>query len=104
MCREILSTCIRNTEVAEEHLKHGNNLNNNSNAPPTPVGVPGSTLTGGSASSAVVDIGGGGSRISLAGSVTGRGLGKGIWAMIEESELAKTIRQGEGRKVCFFFL
>ncbi|KAG6896973.1 hypothetical protein C0992_004975 [Termitomyces sp. T32_za158] len=50
MCREILSSCVRNTEEAER------------NSP------------------------------AIAG---GRGLGKGVWGMIEESELAKSIRLGE---------
>lgn len=34
------------------------------------------------------------------GGGSGRGLGKGVWGMIEESELAKTIRKGEGKTVC----
>ncbi|KAH7929207.1 RNI-like protein [Leucogyrophana mollusca] len=48
MCRDILNTCVRNTEEAEK-------------AAPSP---------------------------------SGKGLGKGVWGMIEESELAKSIRQG----------
>src|SRR4051812_36177687 len=61
MCREILNSCVRNTEEAERQSK-------------APEGV-----------------------------VSGRGLGRGVWGMIEESELAKTIRQGEEKKVSYLF-
>ena len=57
MCREILNTCVRNTEEAEK-------------ASHTP------------------DAG-----------ANGRGQGRGLWVMIEESELAKTFRQDEQKKV-----
>ncbi|EGN94523.1 hypothetical protein SERLA73DRAFT_114776 [Serpula lacrymans var. lacrymans S7.3] len=59
MCRDILNSCVRNTEDAERnvHAPHGSS--------PSP---------------------------------SGRGLGKGVWGMIEESELAKSIRQGDGTK------
>lgn len=60
MCRDILNSCVRNTEEAEKNSKS-----------------PESGNAGGS----------------------GRGLGKGVWGMIEESELAKTIRQGDGTSV-----
>lgn len=60
MCRDILSSCVRNTEEAEKNFR---------------------------------------SPDSAAGSDSGRGLGKGVWGMIDESELAKRIRQGEGKKV-----
>ncbi|KNZ78735.1 Leucine-rich repeat-containing protein 68 [Termitomyces sp. J132] len=53
MCREILNSCVRNTEEAER----------NSQA-----------------------------------AVSGRGLGKGVWGMIEESELAKSISIRLGEK------
>ncbi|KAF9477211.1 RNI-like protein [Pholiota conissans] len=59
MCREILNTCVRNTEEAERATK--------------------ANAEGASVSS-------------------GRGLGKGVWGMIEESELAKSIRLGEEKK------
>jgi hypothetical protein len=59
MCRDILSSCVRNTEEAEKNSQ---------------------TAGGNNAES-------------------GRGLGKGVWVMIEESELAKTIRLGEEKKV-----
>ncbi|KAF8637057.1 hypothetical protein AX16_010912 [Volvariella volvacea WC 439] len=52
MCRDILSSCVRNTERAQKVFE-------NSNFHPRP-------------------------------------LGKGIWAMIEESELARSIRRGNG--------
>ncbi|KAF8638634.1 hypothetical protein AX17_002059 [Amanita inopinata Kibby_2008] len=55
MCREILNTCIRNTEEAENAQ---NGLNGTS----------------------------------------GRGIGKGVWGMIEESELARSIRLTEGKQ------
>ncbi|KAF8066528.1 hypothetical protein FPV67DRAFT_1767437 [Lyophyllum atratum] len=53
MCRDILNSCVRNTEEAERSSQVGE---------------------------------------------SGRGLGKGVWGMIEESELAKTIRLGEELK------
>ncbi|TFK18854.1 RNI-like protein [Coprinopsis marcescibilis] len=58
MCREILSTCTRNTETAERKSKAAN----------------GQTAP------------------------SGRGAGKGVWNMIEDSELAKSIRLDEGKK------
>ena len=60
MCREILNTCIRNTEEAEKaaHVSDGSR---------TPT--------------------------------SNRGLGKGVWNMLQDSELAKSIRQGGGLKV-----
>lgn len=71
MCRDILNSCVRNTEEAERN-SHANSAN-------------------GSA--------------SIAGAGTGagsrRGLGKGVWNMIEESELAKSIRLDEENKVNF---
>jgi protein phosphatase 1 regulatory subunit 37 len=63
MCREILNTCVRNTEEAERATK--------------------ANVEGASVSS-------------------GRGLGRGVWGMIEESELAKSIRLGEEKKVGSF--
>lgn len=60
MCREILNSCVRNTEEAERL-----------------------------------------SKVSEGASVqSGRGLRKGVWGMIEESELAKSIRKGEEKMVC----
>jgi protein phosphatase 1 regulatory subunit 37 len=58
MCRDILNTCIRNTEEAER------------NAQP-----------------------------ASASSTSGRGQGKGVWGMIEESKLAKTFRKDEEKKL-----
>ena len=34
--------------------------------------------------------------------VTGRGLGKGVWGMIEESVLARSLREKDGREVSLF--
>lgn len=58
MCREILNTCVRNTEEAERATQ-----------------------------TAKSDI------------ASGRGQGKGVWGMIEESELAKTFREDDKKKV-----
>ncbi|KAI0300513.1 hypothetical protein B0F90DRAFT_1810386 [Multifurca ochricompacta] len=58
MCRDILNTCIRNTEEAERSAQ-----------PPSATGT------------------------------SGRGQGKGVWGMIEESKLAKTFRKDEEKKV-----
>ena len=55
MCREILNTCVRNTEEAE-------NAQND---------VPGGN---------------------------GRGIGKAVWGMIEDSSLARSIRLTEGKQ------
>ncbi|KAL1716168.1 hypothetical protein EV715DRAFT_255322 [Schizophyllum commune] len=59
MCREILSSCVRNTEEAEKSAQ--------------------------ASTSATAE--------------SGRGQGKGVWGMIEESELAKTIRLNEEKKI-----
>lgn len=75
MCRDILNSCVRNTEDAEKIVRAENG--------------------GGGAD-------GDGSGTSLRGG-SGRGLGKGVWGMIEESELAKSIRKGEEKKVCLSF-
>ena len=58
MCRDILNTCVRNTEEAERAV-----------------------------------------HAAQAEGQSGRGQGKGVWMMIEESELAKTFRQDEQKKV-----
>lgn len=58
MCRDILNTCIRNTEEAEK------------------AGQPAKSDAG-----------------------SGRGQGKGVWLMIEESELAKSFRKDDKKKV-----
>ena len=60
MCRDILNSCVRNTEEAEKNIRNPESGNS------------------------------GGSK---------RSLGKGVWGMIEDSELAKTIRQGNGTSV-----
>ncbi|KAL1743355.1 hypothetical protein HDZ31DRAFT_41155 [Schizophyllum fasciatum] len=61
MCREILSSCVRNTEEAEKNA-HAASAEN-------------------------------------ASAESGRGQAKGVWGMIEESELAKTIRLNEEKKI-----
>jgi protein phosphatase 1 regulatory subunit 37 len=65
MCREILNTCVRNTEEAERASKGGGAVE-------------------------------GGRRATASGIGTGT---KGVWGMIEESELAKSIRLDQGKKV-----
>jgi len=57
MCREILSTCVRNTEEADRAARGGE---------------------------------------------SGRKAGKGVWDMIEDSKLAKSIRLDEEKKVRFY--
>jgi protein phosphatase 1 regulatory subunit 37 len=59
MCREILNSCVRNTEEAERLSKASEG----------------------------------------SGVQSGRGQRKGVWGMIEESELAKSIRKGEEKRV-----
>jgi protein phosphatase 1 regulatory subunit 37 len=63
MCRDILNSCVRNTEEAEKNSHMT-----------SPMGE------------------------------SGRGLGKGVWGMIEESKLAKTIRKGEKEMVWYSHL
>ena len=58
MCRDILNTCVRNTEEAERNA-----------------------------------------HMSSANGGSGRGQGKGVWGMIEESKLARTFRKDEDKKV-----
>lgn len=58
MCRDILNTCIRNTEEAEWNAQ-----------------------------------------LSSTSGASGRGQGKGVWGMIEESRLAKTLRKDGVKKV-----
>jgi hypothetical protein len=58
MCRDILNTCVRNTEEAERSTQP-----------------------------------------SSANGASGRGQGKGVWGMIEDSKLAKTFRLDEEQKV-----
>ncbi|KAJ7054276.1 hypothetical protein C8F01DRAFT_1031529 [Mycena amicta] len=76
MCRDILNACVRNTEEAERRAGGGS-------GPQTPV-----------------DAGAGvnGHANGINGS-SGRGLGKGVWGLIEESELAKSIRLDEEKKL-----
>ncbi|KAJ7763041.1 hypothetical protein B0H16DRAFT_1311352, partial [Mycena metata] len=77
MCRDILNACVRNTEEAER----------------TPVGNGHGSMMLGVSTGVNGNAGGG---LSSLGS--GRGQGKGVWGMIEESELAKSIRLDEEKK------
>ncbi|KAF8129472.1 hypothetical protein EV363DRAFT_1219973 [Boletus edulis] len=70
ICREILNTCVRNTEDAEKATRGG---------------------AGHASGSGQYEEG----HQETPGS--GKGLGKGVWGLIEESELARSIRMGEGR-------
>lgn len=76
MCREILNTCVRNTEEAERSAQG----QQSSTTPP-------STTASGAATP------------TSATTPSGRGHGKGVWNMIEESELAKSIKKDDQKKV-----
>lgn len=85
MCREILNTCVRNTEEAEKNSKMAS------------FEMPSSAVSETTPMSAAMKIVGGG------GGGGGRQK-KGVWGLIEDSELAKSIRKDEQKKVrfCFF--
>lgn len=73
ICRDILNTCVRNTEEAERAARGGSGSGQGEEGQ---QGTP----------------------------ISGKGLGKGVWGLIEESELAKSIRMGDGvhaKVVCF---
>lgn len=77
MCREILNTCVRNTEEAERSAQQ-------------------STTSATTSTTASVA----GTPTSATGPMTsGRGQGKGVWNMIEESELARSIKKDDQKKV-----
>ncbi len=77
MCREILNTCVRNTEEAERNSRLA-------------------TSTPSSATSEIAPIGATASQI-----LHRKGQKKGVWGLIEESELARSIRKDEEKKVRF---
>lgn len=82
MCRDILNTCIRNTEDAEKSARAASEAANgtsNANAADSNANSDGAATP--------------------SGTVSGRGQGKGVWNMIEESELAKSIRLDEEKRV-----
>ncbi|KAJ7241653.1 hypothetical protein C8J57DRAFT_1192532 [Mycena rebaudengoi] len=89
MCRDILNACVRNTEEAERNAQMA--AGGGSSGAQTPVGSGG----GGSILNGSI----GGANGVLGTSTSGRGLGKGVWGMIEESELAKSIRLDEEKKI-----
>ncbi|KAI9455536.1 hypothetical protein HD554DRAFT_269836 [Boletus coccyginus] len=70
ICRDILNTCVRNTEEAERAARGGAS-HSAGQAEEAHQGTP----------------------------TSGKGLGKGLWGLIEESELAKSIRMGDGLSV-----
>ncbi|KAJ7751788.1 hypothetical protein DFH07DRAFT_1032273 [Mycena maculata] len=92
MCRDILNACVRNTEEAERAAVHGGG--GGGSGTQTPVGN-GASAAGGNGN---VNVNGNGNGV-LAGPGSGRGLAKGVWGMIEESELAKSIRLDEEKKI-----
>ncbi|KAH0828810.1 hypothetical protein J3R83DRAFT_3258 [Lanmaoa asiatica] len=67
ICRDILNTCVRNTEEAER-VTRGGAGHGSGHVEDGQQGTPSS----------------------------GKGSGKGVWGLIEESELAKSIRMGGG--------
>lgn len=82
MCRDILNTCIRNTEDAEKSARAASEAANgtsNANAADSNANSDGAATP--------------------SGTVSGRGQGKGVWNMIEESELAKSIRLDEEKRL-----
>ncbi|RDB16470.1 hypothetical protein Hypma_002780 [Hypsizygus marmoreus] len=82
MCRDILNTCVRNTEAAERSSQAAVAATASMNG------------DSGSNASSTENVNGGPTN----GGASGRGQGKGVWGMIEESELARSIRLGEEKK------
>ncbi|KAJ6574419.1 hypothetical protein B0H19DRAFT_1124428 [Mycena capillaripes] len=89
MCRDILNACVRNTEEAERVAAERAGGGGSGSGTQTPVG-------NGNGSAAGAGLMTGVNGMSTLGS--GRGHGKGLWNMIEESELAKSIRLDEEKK------
>ncbi|KAJ7136385.1 hypothetical protein C8R43DRAFT_929206 [Mycena crocata] len=89
MCRDILNACVRNTEDAERRAASGGV---DGSGTQTPAGE----SVAGSSNGSILNGNGNG---VLPSSSSGRGLGKGVWGMIEESELAKSIRLDEEKKI-----
>jgi len=87
MCREILDTCVRNTEEAERNSKTLSvipvPLSTTSENPSVDVNAPTSSHV--PAATAVSHMVGGKKR--------------GVWGLIEESELAKSFQKDEAKKV-----
>ena len=77
MCRDILNSCVRNTEEAEKASL--------ALAAGAGAGVPGTPGSATNGESGILQ--------------SGRGQGKGVWGMIEESKLAKMIRLDEEKLV-----
>jgi len=91
MCREILDTCVRNTEEAERNSKtlsvipvlSSENSSGDSRAP---------------VSNNVPAV------MAASHTHVGGGKKRGVWGLIEESELAKSIQKDEAKKVSAFLL
>jgi len=87
MCREILDTCVRNTEEAERNSKALSLIpvpsSTTSENPSVDINAPASSNV--PAAMTVSHIMGGKKR--------------GVWGLIEESELAKSIQKDEEKKV-----
>nr|GAT60426.1 predicted protein [Mycena chlorophos] len=79
LCRDILNACVRNTEEAERRATGG---------------APGS-----GSQTPVEGVNGHANGVNGSAPSSGRGLGKGVWGLIEESELAKSIRLDEVKKL-----
>lgn len=80
VCREILRICVRNTEEAERSMREKDGLL---------AGEAGEHAAG----SRVKDMLGDGGMRTPSGTWVGQS--KGVWMMLEESELAKGVRMGE---------
>ncbi|KAF7377182.1 hypothetical protein MSAN_00137700 [Mycena sanguinolenta] len=92
LCRDILNACVRNTEEAERRAGGA------SAGPLTPV-TGGGSGTGTPLVSTMMTGPGMMNGNGVPPSESGRGQGKGVWGMIEESELAKRIRLDEEKKI-----
>ena len=89
MCREILDTCVRNTEEA------GRNSTKALSVIPVPLLSENSSVDSRApASSSVPAV--------MAVTHVGGGKKRGVWGLIEESELAKSIQKDEAKKVGAF--
>lgn len=91
MCREILDTCVRNTEEAERNSKTLSVI-------PVPSSENSSGDGRASASSNVPAV------MAVSHTHVGGGKKRGVWGLIEESELAKSIQKDEVKKVSAFLL
>ena len=91
MCREILNTCVRNTEEAERNSKASSVISvpssTTSENPPLDINTPTSSNV---------------STVTTVSHIVG-GKKKGVWGLIEESELARSIQKDEEKKVSILY-